>query len=90
MLVGQVVVKRPKSGSWWVSLLPAPTIVAVLLKFLIVLVSVGCNKTTTNVEIPPYDIYLPKDYRDKGHDSWTETYNNPEFYQWLAKQKRTN
>lgn len=29
-------------------------------------------------------------YADKSHDSWTETYNNPEFYQWLAKQKRTD
>jgi predicted peptidase len=29
-------------------------------------------------------------YKDKGHDSWTETYNNPEFYQWLAEQKRTD
>ncbi len=27
-------------------------------------------------------------YPDAGHDSWTETYNNPEFYQWLLAQKR--
>ncbi len=27
-------------------------------------------------------------YADAGHDSWTETYNNPEFYKWLLKQKR--
>ncbi len=27
-------------------------------------------------------------YRDAGHDSWTETYNNPEFYQWLLAQVR--
>lgn len=27
-------------------------------------------------------------YPDAGHDSWTETYNNPEFYQWLLEQKR--
>ncbi len=27
-------------------------------------------------------------YPDAGHDSWTETYNNPEFYQWLLSQKR--
>ena len=29
-------------------------------------------------------------YPDAGHDSWTETYNNPEFYAWLLKQKRTS
>lgn len=28
-------------------------------------------------------------YPDAGHDSWTATYNNPEFYQWLLAQKRT-
>ena len=28
-------------------------------------------------------------YPDARHDSWTETYNNPEFYEWLLKQKRT-
>ncbi len=27
-------------------------------------------------------------YPDAGHDSWTETYNNPEFYEWLLAQKR--
>ena len=27
-------------------------------------------------------------YPDAGHDSWTETYNNPEFYDWLLKHKR--
>jgi len=27
-------------------------------------------------------------YPDAGHDSWTETYNNPDFYDWLLKQKR--
>jgi predicted peptidase len=27
-------------------------------------------------------------YPDAGHDSWTETYNNPEFYAWLLEQKR--
>ncbi len=27
-------------------------------------------------------------YPEAGHDSWTETYNNPEFYEWLLKQKR--
>jgi predicted peptidase len=29
-------------------------------------------------------------YPDAGHDSWTETYNNPEFYSWLLQQKRRN
>jgi len=27
-------------------------------------------------------------YPDAGHDAWTETYNNPEFYKWLLQQKR--
>jgi predicted peptidase len=27
-------------------------------------------------------------YPDADHDSWTETYKNPEFYEWLLKQKR--
>lgn len=28
-------------------------------------------------------------YPEAGHDSWTETYANPELYQWLLEQKRT-
>jgi predicted peptidase len=27
-------------------------------------------------------------YPEAGHDSWTETYNNPELYEWLLQQKR--
>jgi predicted peptidase len=27
-------------------------------------------------------------YPEAGHDSWTETYNNPELYQWLLSHKR--
>ncbi len=27
-------------------------------------------------------------YPGAGHDSWTETYNNPELYEWLLKQSR--
>ncbi len=27
-------------------------------------------------------------YPDAGHDSWTATYENPEFYKWLLEQKR--
>lgn len=27
-------------------------------------------------------------YPEADHDSWTETYNNPEFYDWLLEQKR--
>jgi predicted peptidase len=27
-------------------------------------------------------------YPEAGHDSWTETYDNPEFYEWLLAQKR--
>ncbi len=27
-------------------------------------------------------------YPDAGHDSWSETYANPELYEWLLEQKR--
>lgn len=27
-------------------------------------------------------------YPEAGHDSWTETYNNPELYEWLLSKKR--
>ena len=27
-------------------------------------------------------------YPGVGHDSWTATYNNPEFYEWLFAQQR--
>ncbi len=27
-------------------------------------------------------------YPDAGHDSWTETYRNPEVWDWLLKQRR--
>jgi predicted peptidase len=27
-------------------------------------------------------------YPNAEHNSWTETYNNPELYEWLLKQKR--
>jgi predicted peptidase len=27
-------------------------------------------------------------YPDAGHDSWTETYNNPELYEWLLRHER--
>jgi predicted peptidase len=27
-------------------------------------------------------------YPEAGHDAWTETYNNPEFYDWLLGQHR--
>jgi predicted peptidase len=29
-------------------------------------------------------------YPDAQHDSWTETYNNPELYAWLLQQKRSD
>ncbi len=29
-------------------------------------------------------------YAEAGHDSWTETYDNPEFYSWLLAQKRSH
>jgi predicted peptidase len=28
-------------------------------------------------------------YPEAGHDSWTETYANPQLYEWLLQQKRT-
>lgn len=28
-------------------------------------------------------------YPETGHDAWTETYNNPELYEWLLAQRRT-
>jgi predicted peptidase len=28
-------------------------------------------------------------YPDAKHDSWTETYNNPKFYEWLMEQERS-
>ena len=37
-----------------------------------------------SVKIPVEMDYFP----ETGHDSWTETYNNPEFYEWLLAQKR--
>jgi predicted peptidase len=27
-------------------------------------------------------------YPEADHDSWTETYDNPELYTWLLQQKR--
>ncbi len=27
-------------------------------------------------------------YPEAGHDSWSETYENPELYTWLLEQKR--
>ncbi|MGA2436517.1 MAG: prolyl oligopeptidase family serine peptidase, partial [Bryobacteraceae bacterium] len=27
-------------------------------------------------------------YPDAGHDSWTESYANPQLYEWLLQQKR--
>jgi hypothetical protein len=27
-------------------------------------------------------------YPDAGHDSWTETYNNPALYEWLLAHSR--
>ncbi|MCH5374813.1 MAG: prolyl oligopeptidase family serine peptidase [Planctomycetes bacterium] len=27
-------------------------------------------------------------YPDAGHDAWTDSYANPELYEWLLKQKR--
>ena len=28
-------------------------------------------------------------YPEAGHDSWTETYDNPKFYEWLTAQQRS-
>ena len=27
-------------------------------------------------------------YPEAGHDSWTETYNNPALYEWLLSHRR--
>jgi dipeptidyl aminopeptidase/acylaminoacyl peptidase len=27
-------------------------------------------------------------YPEAGHDSWTETYDNPELYQWFLSHRR--
>jgi predicted peptidase len=27
-------------------------------------------------------------YRNTGHDSWTKTYQDPAFWEWLLSQKR--
>jgi dipeptidyl aminopeptidase/acylaminoacyl peptidase len=27
-------------------------------------------------------------YPETGHDAWTETYANPQVYEWLLEQKR--
>ncbi len=29
-------------------------------------------------------------YPDAGHDSWTESYNNPELYEWFLQHTRTS
>ncbi|QDU92876.1 carboxylesterase family protein [Lignipirellula cremea] len=29
-------------------------------------------------------------YPEAGHDSWTETYDNPQFYAWLLDQKKSS
>jgi dipeptidyl aminopeptidase/acylaminoacyl peptidase len=29
-------------------------------------------------------------YPEAGHDSWTETYKNPELYEWLLNHRRQN
>jgi len=48
-------------------------------------------KNSTNI----YDILKPVNnkakitiYNDVGHDSWTQTYNNDNIYEWLLKQKK--
>jgi hypothetical protein len=27
-------------------------------------------------------------YPDAGHDSWTETYNNPQLYEWFLNHEK--
>lgn len=29
-------------------------------------------------------------FDDAGHDSWTRVYDNPEIYEWMLKQRKTN
>ena len=38
------------------------------------------KKAETNVKFTVYP--------EAGHDSWTESYANPELYDWLLQQKR--
>ena len=40
------------------------------------------DKAGTNVKFTVYP--------DAEHDSWTETYNNPELYEWFLKQTRSS
>jgi predicted peptidase len=30
------------------------------------------------------------EYEGVGHDSWTATYKNPEFYEWLFDQRKSD
>ena len=30
------------------------------------------------------------EYPESGHGSWTETYDNPEVYEWMLSQSRDN
>lgn len=48
------------------------------------------ERSTAMVEALKKEKATPKFtvYPDAGHDSWTETYNNPELYAWLLAQKR--
>ena len=29
-------------------------------------------------------------YPDNGHDAWSDTYKNPEFFKWLLSNKNNN
>ncbi len=48
------------------------------------------ERSTAMVESMKKDGGSPKltIYPEAGHDSWTETYNSPEIYEWLLAQKR--
>ena len=49
------------------------------------------SREEAGVELPPKAGGEPKltVYPEAGHDSWTETYNNPKFYEWLMEQERS-
>ncbi len=48
------------------------------------------KKVKTNPKFKAADNPTPKItiYPNAGHDSWTETYNNPALYEWFLQQKK--
>jgi predicted peptidase len=48
------------------------------------------KKVKANPKFKASDNPTPKItiYPEAKHDSWTETYNNPELYKWFLQQKK--